>query len=605
MNDTRIPARSERKKEDCWNLSSLFPGEEAWEEAFRKLEAAIPRMGEFKGTLHQGPGRVKAALDFFMETDLLREHLGSYAHLRTTEDVADGGSQERLGRYMSLSTRLDALSSWFDPELQSLSDKKISELLQSEGLAGYRIYLEKVLRFKPHILSEEGEKILALGQESRGALRQAFSALTNADLNFGTLDTPEGPRPLTQSTYSVFLQSPDRNLRRRAYDQFYKQFDSHKNTLASLFAGSIQQDLFKARARGYPSCRAMALFPDKVPEEVYDNLVSTIRAHLPLLHRYYSLRKRILGLDKLHHSDVYAPLVPQAEMLHSYDQAVEVITQSLSPLGEEYTSVLKKGLLGGWVDRYENKGKRSGAFSSGAYGCDPVILMNYKEDNLRDVFTLAHEGGHSMHSWYSQRSNPFQHYSYTIFEAEVASTFNEQLLARHMLGRTKDTKLKAYLLSKNLEDMVATIFRQTMFAEFEHLVHKAAEEGQASTLESFRSIYRKLLVDYFGPEVELSPESDLEALRIPHFYGAFYVYKYATGLAAAITLSSRVLAGMAGAREGYLDFLKSGGSRYPLESLKAAGVDMARPEPVIRAMEVFSQGLDELEALLRPVQSPS
>lgn len=594
-----IKNRQDVPEQDRWNLESLYKTPEDWERTFQTLASAPQDVLTYKGTLGQSPRHLARALDFFLRLDQVQERLGTYAHLRTTEDVGDSPAQERLGRFMSLATQIDAASSWFQPELQTLPEETLQEFLRSPDLEPYQIYLEKILRYRPHILSEEGEKILALGQESRGALRQTFSALTNADLEFGQVETPEGPRPLTQSTFSVFLQHPSREVRRRAYDQFYAQFSAHKNTLANLYAGSVQQDVFKARSRNYPSCRAMALFPDKVPEEVYDNLVGTIREHLPLLHKYYDLRRKALKVDRLHHSDVYAPLVDQVEMRHTWEQAVDVITQSLQPLGPDYVQTLKAGLLEGrWADRYENKGKRSGAFSSGAYGSSPFILMNFKEENLRDVFTLTHEGGHSMHTWYSQNANPYQHYSYTIFEAEVASTFNEQLLAKHLLSQAQDTKVKAYLVSKILEDTVATIFRQTMFAEFEALAHKKAEDGEALTLDALRGIYRSLLEAYFGPEVELSEVSDLEGLRIPHFYGAFYVYKYATGLSAAMALADRVTTGGDRERQDYLAFLRSGGSRYPLESLKLAGVDMASPAPVRAAMKVFEKNLKELETLL-------
>ncbi len=593
-----IKTRKEAAQGDCWDLSSLFPTEQSWEERFQILKPQVEKIVLFKSTLGGGAQNVLEALKFFLDLEQTMEKLGTYAHLRTTEDVADSGAQERLGRFMSLATQVEAMGSWFNPELQSLDPQYLQSLLENPILMDYWIYLGKILRYKPHVLSEEGEKIMALGQESQGAIRQTFSSLTNGDLEFGTLETPEGQKPLTQSTFALFLQHKNRDVRRRAFDQFYQQFAAHKNTLAQLFSGNVQQDLFRSRVRNFPSCRSAALFPDKVPEEVYDNLVQTIRENLPLLHRYYKLRQQTLGVEKLHHCDVYAPMVPQAEMIHTYDQAVDKIVKSLEPLGSEYTETLQKGLLGGWVDRFENKGKRSGAFSSGAYGSSPVILMNFKEESLRDVFTLTHEGGHSMHSWYSQNNNPYQHYSYTIFEAEVASTFNEQLLAKYLLKSTEDKNLKAYLISKGLEDMVATIFRQTMFAEYEQRIHKLAEDGEALTLDCLRTQYRELLVAYFGPDVELSEYSDLEGLRIPHFYGAFYVYKYATGLSAAIALSTNVLEKGEPARRDYLKFLKSGGSHYPLESLKLAGVDMSTPAPVKAAMKVFEKNLLELENLL-------
>jgi len=417
-------------------------------------------------------------------------------------------------------------------------------------------------------------------------------------MDFGSIFTKDGEKPLSQSTFSSFLIDQDRNTRKAAYDKFYNLYDNHKHTLAALYEGSIHLDVYHSRIRKYDSCLSKALFPDKVPESVYDNLISCVRNNLEELHKYYKLRKEVLKIDALHLYDVYVPLVSEIKVKHSYEQAVSEVTESLSILGDEYCNTLQTGFLNGWVDRYENKGKRSGAFSSGSYTGEPYILMNFKEDVLRDVFTLAHEGGHSMHSWYSTRNNPFQHYGYTIFEAEVASTFNEQLLAVHLLGKAENNSMKAYLLCKQIDDIIATIFRQTMFAEFEYKTHDMGEKGIPLTLESLRTIYRNLLKDYFGPQTELETVSDLEGLRIPHFYRAFYVYKYATGLSAAIALSERVLNGGEKEKNDYLGFLKSGGSKYPLESLKLAGVDMGSPEPINAALGKFSTLIEALKKIM-------
>jgi oligoendopeptidase F len=391
------------------------------------------------------------------------------------------------------------------------------------------------------------------------------------------------------------MENPDRELRRRAYAAFYGRFDAHKTTLASLYAGSVKQDVIRARVRNFPSARAAALFPDNVDEAVYDNLIAAVGRNLAPLHRYYSLRKRVLKLPELRHYDVYAPLVPKAVRRTGWNEAVDLVTAALVPLGDEYVETLRAGLLGRWADRYENKGKRSGAFSAGSYSGEPYILMNYKDDAVRDVFTLAHEGGHSMHSWYSARSNPFMQYSYTFFEAEVASTFNEELLFRHLKQNSAEEDLKLYLVNKRADDLLATLYRQTMFAEFEHITHKLEEGGTPLTVEVLRAEYRKLQKKYFGPGMVPEPESDLEGLRIPHFYRAFYVYKYATGVSAALALAERVLAGGPREREDYFSFLKSGGSRFPIYSLKLAGVDMSSPAPVEAACAVFARLVDELE----------
>ncbi|MDR0663371.1 MAG: oligoendopeptidase F, partial [Spirochaetaceae bacterium] len=424
--------------------------------------------------------------------------------------------------------------------------------------------------------------------------------LTNVDIDFGTLDTPAGTLPLSQSTWSVFMENPDRTLRERAYRQFYSRFDEHKTTLAALYGGSVKKDVIRARIRRFSSARAAALFPDNVDESVYDNLVDTVTENLAPLHRYYKLRKRALNLDTLRHWDVYAPITgaERAFKKTSWNEAVDIVAQALSPLGDEYVDTLRNGLLGRWADRYENKGKRSGAFSAGSYAADPYILMNYKEDSVRDIFTLAHEGGHSMHSWYSARNNPFTHYRYTIFEAEVASTFNEELLYRH-LRDTADTKeLKLYIVNKRADDILATQYRQTMFAEYEKRTHDLEEGGTPLTADVLRSEYRALLEKYFGPEMVLEAESGLEGLRIPHFYNAFYVYKYSTGISASLALAERVLCGGEAERNDYFAFLKSGGSRFPIDSLKLAGVDMSESAPVKAACTVFEKLIDELEALL-------
>jgi oligoendopeptidase F len=584
-----IPKRQDVAPGDKWDLSKLYTGEEAWEADLAAYEAQIPRIAAFKGTLGESAEKLKACLDFMRNLGILDEKLGTYGHLRLNEDEGDSEGQGRFARYMAAATRAAAASSWKAPEIQSIPEEAMNRFLADETLAEYRIMLEKILRFKPHVLSESEEKLLAMQAEANQTAYKTFSALTNVDMTFGSIATEKGEIPLSQSSFISFLIHPDEGVREKAYFQFYKGFDIHRNTLASLYAGSVQLDIYTARVRGYSSARAAALFPDRVEETVYDNLMETVEKNLPALHEYYDLRKKALGLARLRHYDVYVPLVKDVTVRHSYDEAVAVIAEALAPLGPDYCATLEQGLKGGWVDRYENRGKRSGAYSSGCYTSDPYILMNYKANVLGDVFTLAHEGGHSMHSFYSARHNPFPHYNYTIFEAEVASTFNEQLLAGHLLEHAENDAMRAYLIGKQVDDIIATVFRQTMFARFEHETHRMVEEGRPLTVDSIRELYRGLLEKYFGEEVKLFPESDLECLRIPHFYHAFYVFKYATGLAAAIALSEKVLQGTEADRGRYLAFLKSGGSRYPLVSLAAAGVDMSSPAPIETAMARFRE----------------
>ena len=588
-----IPVRKAVPSEHRWNLDRLYTADAEWEKELSAYREKTERIEAFKGTLAESAEKLKECLDFMMELGVTEERLGYYSHLRLAEDGGDSDSQDRYARFLQASTRAEVSAGYLKPEIQAIPPDRMETFIQK--LPGYAIYLNRLIRYKPHILSEKEEKLLALQEESNETARKAFAALTDVDLEFGNITTSDGEKPLTQSTFQTFMSDPDRGIRERAYAQFMKVYEGHKNTLSALLGGSIHLDIYAARVRGFPSARVSKLFPDDVPERVYDNLIATVGENLPVLHRYYELRRGILGLDKLRMYDTKVPLVRDVTVRHTYEEASETVLAALAPLGEEYTALLRQGLFGGWVDRYENRGKRSGAFSAGSFTGDPYILMNYKEDLLRDVFTLAHEAGHSMHSLYSVRNNPFQNYNYTIFEAEVASTFNEQLLMEYFYSRRESPGFRAYLLGKQVDDIIATFFRQTMFAEYEHLCHKSVEEGRPLTTAGFRSIYRELLEKYFGSAVSFEPEDELEGLRIPHFYRAFYVYKYATGIAAAVTLAEKVRSEGEPARNSYFDFLKSGGSRFPLESLRLAGVDMSEPSPLRRTAKLFSSRLEELE----------
>jgi oligoendopeptidase F len=598
MSAKEIPARKDVKPENAWNLGLLYPNEGAWEEDFLRMGEAIGKIGAFKGSLAGSPEALAACLSFMAGFGLLCERLWEYASLRLSEDEGDSGSRERQSRFLMENARADGEAAWIEPEIQAIPEKDIGAWLSDPRLGDYAVYLRKLLRYKPHILSEKEERLLALQSEANATASSAFSVLTNVDFSFGSVRTPEGEVPLSQTSLSWFLRHADRDVRRRAYESFYAVFSGHKNTLAQLYSGSVQLDRYQATVRNFKGARARSLFPDDVDEAVYDNLVSTVSQNLPVLHDYYRLKKELLGLAELRHYDVYAPIVPGVETHYSYEEAVEVICRALLPLGGEYVSTLRSGLLGGWVDRYENKGKRSGAFSSGSYSGQPYILMNYQEDVLRDLYTLAHEGGHSMHSLYAARNNPFMSYNYTIFEAEVASTFNEELVFHYLYGQASDDRLKAYLLNMRVDETIGTLFRQTMFAEFEKRSHELLESGQPLTLDVLRSEYRALLVKYFGPDMALEENSDLEGLRIPHFYRAFYVYKYSTGISAAMTLSRRVLSGGERERDDYFAFLKSGGSRFPIDSLKLAGVDMSEPDAVRTACRIFGEEVAELRKCL-------
>ena len=607
MSQENIPSRKEAAKADTWDLSKLFANDKEWETGLAKFEKESEKIPLYKGTLGASCQKLAAWLNFERDLGILGERLGYYAMLRQTEDEGDSAARTMTGKFTMAAAKSQAASAWAAPEIMAICDDDMKRFMSQPELSEYRIYLEKLLRQKPYILSEKEERIIALHAEGEGISDDAFSVLTNVDMDFGVIDTPEGKRPLTQSTWSVFMENPDRELRRKVYETFYHHFESHKTTLASLYAGQVKLDVIHARIRGFPSARAAALFPDDVDEKVYDNLIDTVGKNLRPLHRYYSLRKKALKVPELRHYDVYVPLAAAATKKTSWDEAVDMVIQALSPLGDEYTGVLREGLLGRWADRYENKGKRSGAFSAGSYTGDPYILMNYKADSIRDIFTLAHEGGHSMHSYYSAKNNPFTHYSYTTFEAEVASTFNEELLFRYLLDKAessdihpseKKRELKFYLVNKRVDEILGTLYRQTMFAEFENRTHQLEEEAVPLTVDVLREEYRKLLEKYFGSEMVFEKESDMEGLRIPHFYNAFYVYKYATGISASLALAERVLSGGEKEREDYFGFLKSGASRFPIDTLRAAGVDMSTPAPVEAACVVFNRMVEELEGLL-------
>ena len=597
-NEKTIPLRSEIKDQHKWDLGSLYADDASWEQDLKKYSKTLEKIPAFKGTLGKSAAALADYLDFFRNLGLLEEKLAYYSELRETEDEGSDTARTMTGKFAMLAAKIGAELSWAVPEIQTIPENKINEFLSHPRIKDYVIFLKKLLRYKSHILTDKEERILAMHSEGEDIANQAFSVLTNVDLDFGTILTKEGKLPLSQSTWSVFMENPDRTVREKAYKAFYGCFNAHKTTLAALYGGSVKQDVIRARIRNFPSSLNAALFPDNVDESVYNNLVSTVNRNLDPLHRYYRLRRQFLKVDKLRPYDVYVPLVPGVTKITPWEDAVDIICKAFTPLGNEYVSTLREGLLGRWADRYENKGKRSGAFSAGSYSADPFILMNYKDNSIRDVFTLAHEGGHSMHSWYSAGSNPFLQYNYTIFEAEVASTFNEELLFRHLEKNADSTELKRYIVNKRADDFLSTLYRQTMFAEFEKRSHELEETGTPLTLEVLRSEYRSLISKYFGEEMHFEEESDLEGLRIPHFYRAFYVYKYATGISASYALAERVLSGGEQPRKEYFNFLKSGGSRYPIDSLKIAGVDMSSPAPVEAACKAFSRLVDELEKLL-------
>ena len=565
----------------------------------RKLKQRIEGFAAFQGRLGESPATLAACLKFDSDFDRLAERLGTYAFLKTSEDQANSTYQRMLGQYQHVTTRAAEAASFIRPEILALPADRIQQLIDAPEVAPYRLLLQRLLRFQPHTLSRREEELLAMQSDMSQTASRTFRQLLDADLKFGLIENEKGERvELSNATFSQLLVSPSRNVRRAAFHQYYQQFQAHENTLAATLGGSIQKDVYYARARHYDSALAAALFPDQVPQSVYDRLIAAVHRHLPALHRYYDLRRGKMKLREIHQYDTYVPILSELKTTYRWEQAVQVVLRALEPLGSDYCGVLESGLLGRWCDRYPNQGKQSGAFSCGSYDGDPYILINYQPTVLNDVFTLAHEAGHSMHSHLSAAKQPFEYYNYTIFVAEVASTFNEELLSHHLLQQTSDARWQAYLINREIDDIRGTIFRQTMFAEFEKITHERAEEGEPLTLQLFKDIYGGLLRTYFGSEFVLDDPLSLECLRIPHFYRAFYVYKYATGLSAAIALSQRVLRGGAAELQQYLDFLGAGCSKDPLDLLQDAGVDMASPLPVNTALQYFERLVEQLEELL-------
>lgn len=593
------PKRIEVPAADTWDLSSLFQSDESWTEALAEFEKEIDGFARFAGKLGESAEMLASCLEFDIKLDRLGERIGTYAFLKTTEDQGNSHYQGFVARYQNLATKAGQAASFVRPEILAISSERLDSMMQESCLAPFRLVLERINRYRKHTLSQPEENLLAMQGEMAQTASKAFRQLNDADLKFGQIVNEQGvPVELTNASFSSFLLSPDREVRKSAFHQYYHQFEAHENTLAATLAGSIHGDAYYAKARNYPSARESSLFADNVPVSVYDNLINAVHKHLPAVHRYFDMRRRKMKLEKIHHYDTYVPILADKQTHHTWNEATDLVLQSLKPLGAEYCGVLEKGLRGRWCDRYPNQGKQSGAFSCGTYDADPFILMNFKPSVLNDVFTLTHEAGHSMHSYYSAANQPFQFYNYTIFVAEVASTFNEQLLAHYLIEHATTKEQKATIINHEIDSIRATVVRQTMFAEFEKKTHHMAECGEPLTVASFKKVYRDLLNAYFGPDFQIDDQLELECFRIPHFYRGFYVYKYATGLAAAIALSRRVLGGGDIELQDYLGFLKGGCAQDPLELLRGAGVDMEKPEPVETALERFASLVEQLDQLI-------
>lgn len=596
----KLPPRAKVKPADTWNLATLFRSDADWETAFTQWSARIPQFVQYAGKLSESAESLAKCLQLDADIDRAGERLAVYAFLKTAEDQGNSDYQRMKGRYQHAATQASEASSFIRPEIMAIPADPMESFVASDELKDWRLALERLLRFRAHTLSSKEEQLLAMQGQMSEASNQIFRQLNDADLKWPSIRNEKGEMvELGHSSFSAFLHSPSRSVRQKAFEIYYSQYTAHQHSMAAALNGSVQRDVYYAKARNYKSARESALFADNVPLSVYDNLISSVHSNLPALHRYYELRRRKMKLKDIHHYDTYTPILADFEKKHTWDQAVKVVIEAMQPLGDEYCRALHAGLTTDrWSDRYPNAGKQSGAFSSGTFDGAPYIMMNFQPTVLDHVFTLAHEAGHSMHSWYSARNQPFQYYNYTIFVAEVASTFNEMLLAEHMMKKAKTKNERAYLINRQLDGIRGTILRQTMFAEFEKIIHQLVEDGEPLTVETLRTQYRKLLDQYFGPDFVIDKELELECLRIPHFYRAFYVYKYATGLSAAIALSRRVLKGTDGELEAYLAFLKGGCSKWPLDLLRDAGVDMESPAPVNTALTYFDELVGELSDLL-------
>jgi oligoendopeptidase F len=595
----QLPKRSEVPETDTWDLSSLFPDDQAWEKMFATWRQQIKGYAKFQGKLAESPQILAECIRYDLDMDRIGERLGSYASLKVCEDESNSVYQRMQGQFLQAASTVAQVSSFMHPEILSIAPATMEEFLKSTELESFKLLLARVLRFKPHTLDEKEEKLLAMQSEMAGGAAQIFRQLNDADIKFGEIKDAKGHSiELSHGVFISLLYSPDREVRSSAFHTYYKQYVAHKHTLSATLNASIQRDIYYAKARNYKSALDAALFPDQVPLSVYDNLIDSIHRQLPSLYRYYDLRRRKMHLKDIHHYDTYVPILADVQSHHTWDEAVKMVLTALEPLGPEYHAVLEEGLTHRWCDKYENCGKRSGAFSSGSYDGKPYILLNYQADVLDSVFTLAHEAGHSMHSHFSAKNQPYAYYGYSIFVAEVASTFNEQLLSHYLLKNAKNKQGRAYLLNRQIDAIRGTIFRQTMFAEFEKLSHASAESGEPLTLERFQEIYHGLLKNYFGPDFTLDAELDLECFRVPHFYNAFYVYKYATGMSAAMALVDRVTHGGRQELEDYPYFLKGGCSKDPLDLFRGAGVDMEKPHQVDSVLTQFGDMVKELDTLI-------
>lgn len=590
--------REEIPQQYKWKMEDLYATDEAWEADFAKLQKGIEEMKQFEGTLGESAENLLKMQQKSDELNLLAENVYVYANQKMHEDTGNAFYQGLAARAQMLMVQLSESSSYIEPEILNIPEEKLEEMLKTEGLQKYETYYRRLLRRKEHILSKDMEELLAGVAEVAEGPKDTFMMFNNADLKFPVITGENGePEEITHGKYIKLLESQNRDVRKAAFEGLYGAYGKFKNTLAATYRANVKQAGFFAKARKYESSLKAALDASAIPVEVYDSLIDSVHAHLPALHEYVRIRKKKLGLDELHMYDLYVPMVGEADKKIPYEEGKKIVLEGMAPLGADYQALLEKGFNEGWIDVYENEGKRSGAYSWGAYGTHPYVLLNY-QDTLKNVFTLAHEMGHALHSYHSDEAQDFIYAGYKIFVAEVASTCNEALLIRHLLEQSKDDKEKAYLLNYFLEQFRGTLFRQTMFAEFEKLAHAKSEAGVPLTAEVLCDIYYDLNKQYFGEDAVVDEEIALEWARIPHFYTPFYVYQYATGFSAAIAISSKILSGEPGIVEKYKKFLRGGSSLDCIDLLKICDVDMTTKEPVEEALKVFEKTLEEFSKII-------
>lgn len=593
-----VQKREEVASDFQWNLEDIFPTEKAWEEEYNTAKKLIPKFTAYQGTLSD-PIKLKACFELEDELSMQLERLYVYANMRLHQNMANTTYQALSEKARKLNVEASEMLSFITPEVLDLSNEELDALIHNELLTKYRHSLEEMKRSKAHILSKSEEALLAQVGNISSSASNIFAMLNNADMKFPKVKNEQGEEiELSHGRYIQFLESKNRDVRREGFQAMYSTYDKLKNTLGATLSANINKNIFYAKARKYDSVLAASLYGDNIPTSVYTNLIDTIHEHLPLMYRYMELRKKLIGVDELHMYDLFAPLVEEFDMKITYDEAKDIVKDSLKPLGDNYLQTLQDGFDNGWIDVYENEGKRSGAYSWGAYGTHPYVLLNHK-DNLNSMFTLTHEMGHALHSYYSDETQSYRDAQYPIFLAEVASTLNEALLMHHLLEKTVDPKEKMYLLTYYADQFRTTVFRQTMFAEFEKIVHERTENGDSLTPEDLSTIYYDLNVLYYGKDMVIDEDIAMEWARIPHFYTSFYVYKYATGFSAATSFSKQILEEGEPAVERYLGFLQSGGSDYPIDILKRAGVDMSSPEPIKQAMSVFAELIEQMEELTK------